>query len=230
MPSTPPHPEPATTPEEPPSPAPAPGSEARGAPGSAPGATETPGAAPSSAPAAMSAIDCGQRLAQLWPALFAGAAKPIKLRIQKDIQERSPGVFSRAALSAFLHRHTGSTAYLRAIARGGDRLDLDGKPAGEISDEHRRAASDELDRRRASRLAREEVEAQQRRNRAGLLRDFERTTLTRANFCALKGVAEDDLDRLLAIARDEAAQASPPDRARPRRPDTHARHARQKPR
>ena len=48
------------------------------------------------------------------------------------------------------------------------------------------------------------VEEQQRRNRAGLLHDFQTTTLTPANFCALKGVAVDELDGLLAIARTEA--------------------------
>lgn len=169
--------------------------------------------------AVATAQDCAQRLAQLWPALFAGAARPIKLRIQKDIQERSPGVFSRAVLSAFLHRYTGSGAYLRAIARGGQRFDLDGQAAGEISDEHRKAAAEEIERRRARRVERDELELARRRNRAALLHDFERTTLTRANFCALKGVAEDELDALLAIARDEAAQAPPQPSARPRRPE-----------
>ena len=124
-------------------------------------------------------------------------------------------MFSKQALSAFFRRYTGSTAYLQAVARGAHRLDLDGQPAGEISDEHRRGAVDEMARRRAlheERRALEDaqrnlegerrvLEAQQRRNRAGLLRDFERTTLTRANFCALKQVSADELDGLLERAR-----------------------------
>ena len=62
-----------------------------------------------------------------------------------------------------------------------------------------------------------------RRNRAGLLRDFETTTLTRANFCALKGVVVEELDGLLEIARGEAqerAHHQPPpfEQQRPRRP------------
>lgn len=178
-----------------------------------------PEAAPGAMPPATTPAECGQRLKQLWPGLFAGAAKPIKLRIQKDIQARSPGTFSRSVLSAFLHRHTGSTSYLLAIASGGPRFDLDGQPDGEVSDEHRKAAADELARRRANRAAREEIELQQRRNRAGLLRDFERTTLTRANFCALKGVADDELDHLLAVAREEAAHPPAPPRGRPPRQD-----------
>lgn len=186
------------------------------------GAAASP-AAPATTPKTTPA-ECGERLAQLWPALFAGTAKPIKLGIQKDIQARSPGVFTRQVLSAFLHRHTGGTSYLLAIARGGARIDLDGNAAGEISDEHRKAAADEIARRRAKRHGREALELQQRRNRAGLLRDFERTTLTRANFCALKGVAEAELDGLLALARDEAAHAPPAQRER--RPGNGSRAAR----
>lgn len=167
----------------------------------------------------MTPAECGHRLSQLWPALFAGGAKPIKLRIQKDIQARSPGAFTRPVLSAFLHRHTGSTSYLLALAKGGPRFDLDGVADGEVSDEHRKAAADELARRRANRAAREELEQQQRRNRAGLLRDFERTTLTRANFCALKGVADEELDHLLALARDEANHPPAPPRGRVVRDD-----------
>ncbi len=192
--------------------------------GPAPDGASRPDAGP--AAAAMTPAECGQHLAQLWPALFAGGARPIKLRIQKDIQSRSPGSFTRAALSAFLHRHTGSTSYLLAIAKGGPRFDLDGQPDGEISDEHRKAAADELARRRANRAAREELELQQRRNRAGLLRDFERTTLARANFCALKGVADAELDHLLAIAREEAAQPPAPPRGRAPRHDARAGRAR----
>lgn len=142
----------------------------------------------------------------MFPALFTGAVKPLKLRIQVDIQERAPGVFTKQALSAFFRRHTGSTAYLIAISKAPHRIDLDGQPAGEVSAEHRQIALDELARRRASQESRRELEEQQRRNRAGLLRDFQTTTLTRANFCVLKGVAEEELDGLLDIARGEAEE------------------------
>jgi sRNA-binding protein len=169
--------------------------------------SSTPPAAP--APNAAPAADCAEQLRRLFPALFDGPPKPIKLRIQADIQQRAPGTFARKALSAFLHRHTGSTAYLNALVRAEQRLDLDGRPAGEISDEHRQAARDELARRRASHEARRALEDGLRRHRASLLRDFESTTLTRANFCALKGVAVEALDELLAQARTDAAEARP---------------------
>jgi hypothetical protein len=173
--------------------------------------------------ATLSPAECASQLKQRFPALFAGAPKPLKLRIQVDIQERAPGVFSKQALSAFFRRYTGSTSYLIAVSKATHRIDLDGQPAGELSAEHRQIALDELARRRANNDSRRELEEQQRRNRAGLLRDFETTTLTRANFCVLKGVAEEELDGLLEIARGEAeerARHQPPafEQRPPRRP------------
>jgi len=175
-------------------------------------------AAPSpTGPAPMTAAACAQQLAERFPALFAGKPRPVKLRIQADIQERAPGVFTKQALSAFLRRHTGSTAYLIALTTLGQRFDLDGQPAGELSEEHRQAAVDELARRRALHAQRREEEQQARRNRANLLRDFESTRLTPANFCALKGIAPEALDALLAVAREEAAQQPPREPAPGRR-------------
>ena len=175
-------------------------------PEAAPNPAPPPPTKPSSAETRPAQGDAGPLLKKRFPALFGGAPKPLKLRIQIDIQERAPGVFTKQALSAFFRRYTGSTSYLQAVAQGKQRLDLDGQPAGEISDEHRRGAIDELARRRALHDERRELEAQQRRNRAGLLRDFERTTLTRANFCVLKQVADEELDGLLERARHEALE------------------------
>jgi sRNA-binding protein len=181
--------------------------------------------APASAVAEPGADACAEQLRQQFPALFAGAAKPLKLRIQADIQERAPGAFTKAALSAFLRRHTGRTGYLIALTRAAHRFDLDGAPAGEISAEHRQAALDELARRRALQATREAALQEQRRARAALLRAFETSSLSAANFCALKGVTVDELPALLELARREAAeraQASPAPRhdrppLRPRR-------------
>ena len=187
-----------------------------------------PDLAPVAAPtvASLSPAEVAQMLKQRFPALFGGAAKPLKLRIQVDIQERAPGVFGKQALSAFFRRHTGSTSYLIAVSKAPSRFDLDGQPAGELSAEHRQLALDELARRRGNQDSRRELEEQQRRNRAGLLHDFQSTTLTKGNFCALKGVPVDELDGLLEIARGEAqerARQAPPPRPapafdRPRRP------------
>jgi ProP effector len=180
---------------------------------------------PSPAPAPITPADCALQLRQLFPALFAGPAKPLKLRIQIDIQERAPGRFTKPVLSAFFRRLTGSTSYLLAVSKATHRFDLDGQPAGELSAEHRQVALDELARRRGNQDARRELEEQQRRNRAGLLHDYQSTTLTVANFCALKGVAVEELDGLLQLARNEAeerARAAPvrhaPEFDRRRRP------------
>jgi sRNA-binding protein len=222
-----------TTPQEPaPEPAPAP----------------VAALAPELSPAA-----CAALLAERFPALFgAGRALPIKLRIQADIQARAPGVFSRKSLSIFLHRHTTTTAYLKALVHATQRCDLDGAAAGEVSEEHRLAAGEELERRRGIAMARRaaEQDAQRaaaaaerekarqeqaalaaqhaaenegRRERATLLRAYETSTLTRANFCALKGLAEAALEAQLQLAREERAQRPPPppapEPAPPRRDD-----------
>ncbi|WP_067278798.1 ProQ/FINO family protein [Mitsuaria sp. 7] len=155
------------------------------------------------------------KLKELFPALFAGGAKPLKLRVQSDIQQRAPGQFTKAQLSAFLRRYTGGTGYLIALTRAKTRFDLDGQPAGELSDEHRVAAQEELTRRRGISDARRAEEDRGRQERAQLLRDFSRTTLTPANFCALKGLSQEQLDAQLKLAREEEAQQPP----RPERND-----------
>ncbi|WP_428503092.1 ProQ/FINO family protein [Roseateles sp.] len=182
-------------------------------------APETVAPAEVAAPAAAAATEmspaaCAAQLKALFPALFGGGAfKPLKLRVQADIQERAPGQFSKAQLSAFLRRFTGNTGYLIALSKATQRFDLDGQPAGELSDEHRAAAREELTRRRnlqqervASEQAERDLAQTQRRNRAGLLYDFERTTLTLPNFCVLKGVSAEELPGLLDIARAERAE------------------------
>ena len=174
-------------------------------------------AAPAAAPAsAAPAPDVTAELKALFPALFTGRPRPVKLRVQADIQERAPGRFSKAQLSAFLRRHTGSTGYLIALTQAKTRFDLDGNPAGEITEEHLAAAREELTRRKGLQQERQQLEqerqqleVQQRRNRAQLLWDFERTTLTEANFCVLKGVVAEELPGLLEIARRERTEAPP---------------------
>lgn len=197
----------------------------------------TPDAVPSAEAAApatvveMTPAAVAAQLKQLFPALFAGGTfKPLKLRVQADIQERAPGVFTKAQLSAFLRRHTGATGYLIALSKATHRYDLDGQEAGELSDEHRNAAREELTRRKGlqqERVAAEQEQLnllqQQRRNRAGLLYDYERTTLTLPNFCVLKGVTAEELPGLLEIAKQERAESPPPQQTResrePRRDD-----------
>lgn len=187
---------------------------------------DTAAATPSSsAGEAASAVDVAAELKRLFPGLFVGRPKPVKLRIQADIQERAPGRFSKAQLSTFLRRHTGGTGYLIALTQAKTRFDLDGNPAGEISAEHLAAAKEELTRRRGVQQERQQQQEQERRSRAQLLWDFEHTKLTEANFCALKGLKPEELPALLEIARKERAEAPPREESRgPRhgRPDGRA--------
>jgi sRNA-binding protein len=199
-------------------------------PAQAQATAEEPAAEPAAAPAVpdLSPAACAARLAELFPALFGrGASKPLKLRIQADIQQRAPGLFTKKSLSIFLHRHTTSTPYLVALSQSPTRFDLDGAAAGELAAEHREAAATELARRRGLHEARraaenaarreEEAKARQanaaeadaRRERAALLRAFETTTLTPANFCALKRIGEAELQAVLAQARLEREQRPP---------------------
>ncbi|WP_328700837.1 ProQ/FINO family protein [Aquariibacter albus] len=123
------------------------------------GGREAPDAPPEAAAAdaaasapGMSLAACGAELAARFPAVFTpGQARPLKLRIQADIQARAPGVFGKKILSAFLHRHTTATAYLKALASQPERIDLDGQPASPVDAEHRDAAAAEVQRRRARR-------------------------------------------------------------------------------
>jgi ProP effector len=162
--------------------------------------------APAPAAPKMSLDECTHELRTRFPALFEGRPRPIKLHIQADIQARAPGVFTKAALSAYLRRYTGARTYLLAMTREPHRRDLDGQPAGDITEEHREVARQELQRREQMFLARRQQEEDQQRDRARLLREFQTTTLTRANFCALKGVPEAALDALLERARLEAEE------------------------
>ena len=95
---------------------------------------------------------------------------PIKLRIQADIQQRTPGLFNKKSLSIFLHRHTTSTGYIKALVNSPHRFDLDGQPAGDIAQEHRDAGVVELDRRLAIVQARRQAErdAQREKHRQAL--------------------------------------------------------------
>ena len=124
----------------------------RDLPADAPLATAPPAPAPK-VPEPSPAVT-GTRLAALFPALFVGPDgkgtwQPIKLRIHADIQARAPGEFTKRTLGIFFSRYTTTTAYLKALANAPQRVDLDGQAAGEISEEHRQLARDELARRQA---------------------------------------------------------------------------------
>lgn len=94
-------------------------------------------------------------------------SKPLALKIDTSILARFPD-FDRKNLRIALRTHTASTKYLKSVDRGGERFDLDGKPAGEVTDEQRQHAAAMLKERFAAvakqqREKREAEEAERRR-------------------------------------------------------------------
>jgi ProP effector len=69
----------------------------------------------------------------LFPSTFDPASpKPLKVGIRLDIEKRLPET-SRRSIRKALMRWCSQEPYLRAIVAGGPRLDLDGNPAGEVT-------------------------------------------------------------------------------------------------
>lgn len=62
--------------------------------------------------------------------------KPLRIGIHADLFEALPEV-PHAVIKAALRRQCRHPAYLISLAKGGDRLNLDGQPAGTVSEEHR---------------------------------------------------------------------------------------------
>lgn len=93
-------------------------------------------------------------------------SKPLALKIDASILARFPD-FDRRNLRIALRMHTASTKYLKAVERGGERFDLDGKAAGEVTGEQRLHAATTLKERFAAvakqqRERREAEEAERR--------------------------------------------------------------------
>ena len=63
-----------------------------------PASADTPADQAASPAAAVAQEDCGPQLKKLYPALFSNPPKPLKLRIQADIQARAPGRFTKPQL------------------------------------------------------------------------------------------------------------------------------------
>lgn len=91
---------------------------------------------------------------------------PLAIGIDKEILARLPDI-DRKALRTALRMHTHSLRYLRAMEKATSRLDLDGNAAAEVTEEHRKHASETLRERfkkdAEQRKAQREAEAAERR-------------------------------------------------------------------
>ena len=68
---------------------------------------------------------------------------PLAIGIDKQLFAALPEV-SKKSLRIAMRNHTLSTRYLKEMEKGTQRLNLDGTPAGEVTDENRRYAAEQL--------------------------------------------------------------------------------------
>ena len=87
--------------------------------------------------------------------------KPLALKIDASIAERMPEI-DRKSLRAALRMPHCVTRYLKAVERSQQRFDLDGQPAGEVTEEQRTHAATTLKERFAAvaKLQKEKREAE----------------------------------------------------------------------
>jgi ProP effector len=95
--------------------------------------------------------------------------KPLAIGIDKQLRAKLPEL-DRKALRMALGMHTHSTKYLKAIAKGTTRFDLDGNSGVELTESHRQHATESLQERSKKeadrRKAQQELEAVERKREA----------------------------------------------------------------
>ena len=88
-------------------------------------------------------------------------AQPLAIGIHKALQERLPDV-APGLLHAAIKLHVDSTRYLKVIADGKDRHDLDGKIAGAITPEQKALAAGRVRERAQKAVAQRKAEDERR--------------------------------------------------------------------
>jgi len=68
---------------------------------------------------------------------------PLAIGIDKQLFEALPEL-SKKSIRLAMRSHTISTRYLKEMEKGTQRLNLDGTPAGEVTDENRQHAAEQL--------------------------------------------------------------------------------------
>lgn len=158
-----------------------------------------------SEPGAGSAPDVLRLLAQRFPGLWGQTVQPLKRGIYQDLLLALGDEVSRTALKEALSRHTRSGAYLRAMASGQARTDLQLQAVEPVSLEHRLAALQELHRRRAQRAAQDKT-AQQQANQSllrGLVQLLQAHPGARMDMVGLTAAWPAALQRVVDAAMEE---------------------------
>jgi ProP effector len=150
-----------------------------------------------------------EKLAQLYPQLFGAEFLPLKRGIFHDLMAAHPQELERDALKEALAQHTRSTRYLTAVAAGRPRHDLQGQVVEAMAPEHVYQALVEVFRRRQMRSG----EDLGLRLRDRIIRAFEASGLSRADYGELVRSRDEATNALLEDALAEAATRSAKDEA-----------------
>lgn len=94
-----------------------------------------------------------RKMAQAYPAAFPlkGRRPPLKVGVIKDILGDGSHGLPSGQVRLFLAIWTRSTAYLDSVARGRQRVAIDGTPEGEVSTVHAALAAQAVAERRNGR-------------------------------------------------------------------------------
>ncbi len=149
------------------------------------------------------------QLAQLVPALFGDALKPLKRGIFQDLLDAHPGVLEADGLKAALALHTRSTRYLSVVAQGLPRHDLTGQPVEALAPEHVHHALIEVFRRRQGRTPEDLVPKLRQR----IAIAFDASGLGREAYATLVMGRDETVNAITAEALAEAASRAARDEA-----------------
>jgi sRNA-binding protein len=82
-----------------------------------------------------------------FPDCFAGSRQPLKLKVREDIIASAPEI-DPVNVGRALKLYTSHVAYLSQVIEGADRIGIDGKPAGAVTEAEAKHAAELLAKRR----------------------------------------------------------------------------------
>lgn len=153
---------------------------------------------------AQSAQPVLEKLFELYPHLFGARFLPLKLGVFQELLALHPDQFERDSLKLALGVHTRSSPYLRCVAAGMKRHDLQGAAVQDMAPEHIYLALLELFRREQ---LRSKVDLQPK-FRGRLLAAFDASGLTRQEYLARVQTGDAQANAMLTEAFFERDQQS----------------------
>lgn len=85
-----------------------------------------------------------------FPAAFTDPPRPLAIGIHDDLRKQVPANISKTSVRWFMSSWTRAWGYRPALAAGGPRYGLDGKPAGMVTPEQQEYAREGMERIKAS--------------------------------------------------------------------------------